>query len=81
MFFRGALKAGGLDLGFEHAGGIITEMDFTLGKTDETAARRTMFAVVQRARELPGVRAAALSTMVPYGNLTNARRIMPASAK
>jgi hypothetical protein len=38
-----------------------------------------MFAAVQRARELPGVRGAALATMVPYGNLTNAKRVMPAS--
>ena len=79
LFFRGALKAGGLDLGFEHAGGIVTEMDFSLGKTDQIAAMHKMFAVVQRARELPGIRASALSTMVPYGNLTNTRRIMRAS--
>ena len=79
LFFRGALKASGLDLGFEHADGIVTEMDFSLGKTDQTAAMHKMFAVVQRARELPGVRASALSTMVPYGNLTNTRRIMRAS--
>jgi len=80
LFLRGALKAGGLDLGFEHAGGVITEMDFTLRRTDEAAAKRTMFAIVQRARELPNVRAAALSTMVPYGNLTNTRRIMAGNA-
>jgi putative ABC transport system permease protein len=80
LFFRGAIKAGGLNLGFDHAGGIVTEMDFTLGKNDEAAAKRLMFAAVQRARELPGVRGAALSSMVPYGNLTNTRRVMPASA-
>ena len=80
LFLRGALKAGGLDLGFEPRDGIVTEMDFTLGKNDEVAAKRTMFAAVQRVRQLPGVRAAALATMVPYGNLTNARRVMPAKA-
>jgi putative ABC transport system permease protein len=80
LFFRGALKAGGLDLGFEHAGGVITELDFTLGKVDDAAAKHTMWAILQRVRELPGVRAVALATMAPYGNLTNARRIIPASA-
>ncbi len=80
LFLRGALRAGGMDLGFEHAGGLITEMDFTLRNQEEAVAKRLMFAAVQRARELPGVRSAALSTMVPYGNLTNARRIIPASA-
>ena len=51
-------------------------MDFTLGREDEEAARRTMFAAVHRVRTLPGVRAAALTTMLPYGNLTNSRRVM-----
>ena len=35
-----------------------------------------MFAAVHRVRALPGVRAAALTTMLPYGNITNARRVM-----
>ena len=76
LFFRGALKAGGLNPGFDRHGGISTEMDFTLGRQDEDAARRTMFAAVHRARVLPGVRAAALTTMLPYGNITNSRRVM-----
>ena len=76
LFFRGALKAGGLNPGFDREGGISAEMDFTLRHEDEVAARRTMFAALHRVRTLPGVRAAALSTMLPYGNLTNARRVM-----
>ncbi len=76
LFFRGALKAGGLNPGFDRHGGISAEMDFTLGRKDEEAARRTMFAAVHRVRTLPGVRAAALTTMLPYGNITNSRRVM-----
>jgi len=76
LFFRGALKAGGMNPGFDRKGGISAEMDFTLGRQDEEAARRTMFAAVHRVRALPGVRAAALTTMLPYGNLTNTRRVM-----
>ncbi len=79
LFVRGALKASGVNLGFEHRDNIVTEMDFTLANTDEAAAKRLIFAAVQRVRELPGVRAAAFSTMVPYGNLTNTKRVMPAS--
>src|SRR4030095_9022421 len=75
LFFRAALMAGGLNPGFDREG-ISTEMDFTLGRGDEEAARRTMFAAVHRLRALPGVRAAALTTMLPYGNLTNSRRVM-----
>jgi len=76
LFFRAALMAGGLNPGFDREGAISTEMDFTLGRGDEEAARRTMFAAVHRLRALPGVRAAALTTMLPYGNLTNSRRVM-----
>ena len=80
LFLRGALKAGGLDPGFESRDGIVAEMDFTLGKTDEAAAKRTMFKALERVKQLPGVRGSALATMVPYGNFTNARRVLPAKA-
>jgi predicted permease len=78
LFFRGALKASGLNPGFQPAGDLVTEFDFSLVKKDPAEARRLMFAVAQRAHELPGVQAAALGTMLPYGNFTNTRRIMSA---
>jgi predicted permease len=77
LFFRGALKAAGLNPGFVAAGDLVTEMDFTLVKKEPADARRLIFNIVQRARELPGVKAAAVGTMLPYGNFTNTRRIMP----
>jgi putative ABC transport system permease protein len=76
LFFRGALKASGLNPGFVAAGDLVTEMDFSLLKKDPVEARRLMFGAVQRARDLPGVRTAALGTMLPYGNFTTTRRIM-----
>ncbi|MFN2477171.1 MAG: ABC transporter permease, partial [Chthoniobacterales bacterium] len=79
LFFRGALKASGIDLGFESRDGVVAEMDFTLGNTDQAVAKRLMFAAVERARAFPGVRGAALATMVPMGNFTNAKRVMRAS--
>jgi predicted permease len=78
LFFRGALKASKLNPGFKSAGDLVTEMDFSLIKKNPADARRLMFAAIQRARELPGVRAVALGTMLPYGNFTNTRRIMSA---
>jgi predicted permease len=78
LFFRGALKASGLNPGFEPAGDLVTEFDFSLVKKDPAEARRLIFAAVRRARDLPGVRTAALGTMLPYGNITTARRIMSA---
>jgi predicted permease len=79
LFFRGAIEAANVARGFDPEGGVVTEMDFSLGKTDVAQAKRLMFAAIERARALPGVRGAALGTMVPYGNFTNSRRIMPAS--
>ncbi len=76
LFFHGALKAGALHPGFDRQGALSAEMDFTLGREEEDSARRRMFAAVHRVRTLPGVRAAALTTMLPYGNITNARRVM-----
>ncbi len=76
LFFRGALKAAGLNPGFIAAGDLITEMDFTLVKKEPTDARREIFNIVRRARELPGVRAVGVATMLPYNNFTSTRRIM-----
>ncbi len=78
LFFRGALAASGLDPGFVSKGVLVTEMDFSLIKKEPADAKRIMFAAVQRARELPGVQAAAIGSMLPYGNFTNSRRIMSA---
>ena len=76
LFFRGAIEAGGLNPGFDPKGDLVTEIDFSLVKKDPAEARRTIFTAIQRLRELPGVRAVALGTMLPYGNFTNTRRIM-----
>ncbi len=78
LFFRGALKAAGLNPGFTAAGDLVTEMDFSLVKKDPADARRLIFNITQRARELPGVRAVGVGTMLPYGNFTNSRRVMSA---
>ena len=76
LFFRGALEASRLDPGFDPSGDLVTEMDFSLIKKEPADAKRIIFAAVQRVRELPGVRAAAVGSMLPYGNFTNSRRIM-----
>jgi predicted permease len=80
LFFRGALNAGGLDLGFEPKGQVVAEIDFSLANTGEGPALQAIFRAVDRVRELPGVRQAALSTLLPYGNVDNDTRVMPASA-
>ena len=48
LFFRGALKAAGLNPGFVAAGDLITEFDFSLIKKEPADSRRTIFAMLQR---------------------------------
>jgi predicted permease len=78
LFFRGALKAAGLNPGFIAPGDLVSEFDFTLIKKTPADSRRLMFEMVQRARELPGVTASAIGTMLPYADFTAARRVLRA---
>src|SRR5205823_14045280 len=78
LFFRGALKAAGLNPGFVAAGDLITEFDFTLIKIEPADSRCEIFNIVQRARELPGVKAVGVGTMLPYADFTNSRRVLRA---
>jgi predicted permease len=80
LFFRGALKAGGLNLGFDPNGVVLTEMDFSLANTSQADAMRRIQLVTDRVRALPGVKAVGWSTLVPYGNLTNTVRLVAANA-
>jgi predicted permease len=80
LFLRGALKAGGLNPGFRPAGVVLTELDFSLANTAQGEASRRMFAAVERARSIPGATAAGLTTLLPYGNITNVARLIAADA-
>ena len=80
LFLRGAIKAAGLNPGFVAAGDLVTETDYSLVKKDPIEARRLIFRMVEQARRLPGVRAAGVGTMLPYGNFGNSMRVMPANA-
>jgi putative ABC transport system permease protein len=76
LFFRGALKAAGLYPGFNPAGDLIAELDFSLVKKEPAEARRIIFAMTERARRLPGVIASATGSMLPYADFTNTRRVI-----
>jgi putative ABC transport system permease protein len=78
LFFRGAVAAAHRNPGFQPEGVLVADLDFNLGDLDPERARRTMFAALARTRELPGVSAAALGTLRPYGDHTVRRRILPA---
>ncbi len=78
LFVRGALVAGGAQLGFEPAGQVVAELDYSLGNTPAADARRTLLSIVERVQAQPGVTATAISTQLPYGNLEDDRRFVDA---
>ncbi len=80
LFFRGAMNAGGIELGFQPAGVVLTEMDFSLANTTPADAMRRMQLVTDRVRRLPGVASVGWTTLVPYGNITNTERVVPADS-
>ncbi|MBA4137127.1 MAG: hypothetical protein C0518_07410 [Opitutus sp.] len=79
LFFRGALKAGAMELGYEARGAVLAEVDYSLSNTSQQDGMRRMRDLAERVRAQPGVQAAGFSTLVPYGNITNTARIMKAN--
>ena len=53
LFFRGALKAAGLNPGFVARGDIVSEFDFSLIKKAPADSRRLIFDMVRRVRSCP----------------------------
>jgi len=80
LFFRGALNAASLNLGFNPAGRVVAEIDYALTRAPETLARQKMSALLTRVQEQPGVRSGALATILPYGSFNNSQAIAPAEA-
>ena len=79
LFFRGAMKAGSLDLGYQPQGMLLAEIDYSLTNTPRQDGINRMLTLAERVRSQPGVQSAGLSSLVPYGNITNIARIMPAN--
>jgi predicted permease len=79
LFFRGALKAGSLETGFEPRGAVIAEIDYSLINAQPSDAALRQQRLLDRVRAYPGVKSAGFSTLIPYGSITNTTRIMPAN--
>ena len=80
LFLRGALNASGVAPGFNPRGAIVAEIDYSLINVKGPDAQQRQQILLQRLRELPGVKSVGLTTLIPYGNITNTSRIMPANA-
>jgi len=65
LFARTLTRARSIDPGFDPRSVYIASLDLGLANLDETTGRRVAATLLERARAIPGVRSAALSTMLP----------------
>lgn len=65
LFARALARARSIDPGFDPRGVYIASLDLELANYDSTAGWRVASDMLERARAIPGVKSAALSTMLP----------------
>lgn len=80
LFTRGAIKAAKVDPGFTMESGLLAEVDAALGGYDETRGRQLYQELLERLRALPGVRSAAMASVVPFGLFSEGTAVRKASA-
>lgn len=68
LFARAALQAGRSDPGFPYEGALLATTDAALGGLTEARTRASHRDILERVRALPGVRAAAMASSVPFGH-------------
>ena len=78
LFIRGALKAGGADLGFKADDTLIVEADASLGGYNETQGLALYNNVSSKLAALPGVKSASIGATVPFGFITLDRSVQRA---
>jgi len=71
LFTRGAVKASAADPGFPLAGGLVGHLDPGLGGYDEARGRAAFLRIMERVRSTPGVHAASLASLVPFGEFND----------
>lgn len=76
LFARGAYNAGNLDLGFNQNDSVLTEFDYSLSRIDPLTAQRTLLEMREKFLAHPEVSAAAISNLVPYGQVSSSTRIV-----
>jgi putative ABC transport system permease protein len=77
-FVRGAFVAAAVDPGFSFERGLMSNIDASLANYDSARATDLYGQVLDRIRQVPGVIAAGFATQVPFGEISEARRIQKA---
>ena len=75
LFSRGALNVSKAEPGFSLERSLVVSLDADLGGYDETGGREMYTRILDHIRTLPGVQAASLASVVPFGNFSEGRRV------
>ncbi|HEY2801778.1 MAG TPA: ABC transporter permease [Chthoniobacterales bacterium] len=80
LFVRGAQQAGSVDSGLHAGNTFVVEVDATLGGYDQQRAEGLYRTLSEKFAALPGVEAASISALVPFGDRSIQRTVRPAGA-
>ncbi len=81
LFIRGALKAGGADLGFNAENTVIVEADASLGGYNEIRGTQLYRNAAAKLSAIPGVQSASIASTVPFGFITLGRPVQRAGLR
>jgi predicted permease len=81
LFLRGALAASAADPGFELERGLVVTLDPSAASYDEARGRASYAGALDRLRSIPGIEAASLASLVPFGDVTEGRDVESPGAK
>jgi ABC-type antimicrobial peptide transport system permease subunit len=80
LFARGAFKAASAEPGFSLDRSVLISLDPSLAGFSEERGRELYRRVLERARALPGIEAASIASVVPFGDFTEERRVRKVGA-
>jgi predicted permease len=75
MFTRGAMVALAANPGFSFHRGLLVETDARLGGFEQEHGRQVYLNVLERIRAMPGIEAASLAYIVPFGLMSDGRQV------
>jgi predicted permease len=78
LFIRGALKAGQTDPGYRYDHQLLVSLDTALAGYDEARGRQVYARLIERVRQVPGVRSASLASTVAFGSFTEGATVQAA---
>jgi predicted permease len=75
LFARGAMNAATADPGFKYERILLASMDPALAGFEEPRTRALYRSVLERVRNIPGIEAAAMTSIVPFGEFQEGRPV------